>query len=47
MPIEGGMDMGQIANRMTAELFFRLKNKLKAKKEEKKVQKTQNTKGDK
>ena len=39
--------MGQIANRTLAELVFRLKNKLKADKEEKKPQKTQNPKGDK
>ncbi len=39
--------MGQIANRTLAELLFRLKNKLSAKKEEKKPQKTQTSKGDK
>ena len=39
--------MGHIANRMTAELFFRLKNKMKAKKEAKKLRKTQTSKGDK
>ena len=39
--------MGQIANRMTAELFFRLRNKLKAKKEAKQPQKIQTSKGDK
>ena len=39
--------MGQIANRTLAEILFRLKNKLSAKKEEKKPEKTRTPKGDK
>ena len=39
--------MGQIANRMAVELLFRLKNKLKPKKETKNPQKAQNPKGSK
>ena len=38
--------MGQIANRTLAELIFRLKNKLKAEKEEKNPRKIQTSKGD-